>query len=107
MKAFRDLTEREILALAIESEEEDARIYGDIAEGLRADFPASAQMFDEMQTNEIDHRRRLAELYRARFGEHIPHIRRQDVRGFVQRRPIWQVRPLGLEAVRLLAGTME
>lgn len=107
MKSFRNLTEREILALAIDSEEEDARIYGDIAEGLRTDFPASAKMFEEMQANETEHRRRLAELYRTRFGEHIPHIRRQDVRGFVARRPIWLVRPLGLDAVRGLAETME
>src|SRR5207249_8315363 len=101
------MTEQEILALAISSEEDDARIYGDIAEGLRADYPGSATMFDEMQAEEVEHRHRLFELYRARFGEHIPLIRRQDVKGFVQRRPVWLVRPLGIEAVRGLAETME
>jgi len=106
-KAFKDLTEQEILALAISSEEDDARIYGDVAEGLRADYPASAAVFDEMRVEEIEHRRRLFELYRSRFGEHIPLIRRQDVKGFIQRRPVWLVRPLGLEAVRGLAETME
>jgi rubrerythrin len=106
-KAFKSLTEREILALAISSEEDDARIYSDVAEGLRADFPASAAMFDEMRVEEVEHRRRLFELYRSRFGEHIPLIRREDVQGFIQRRPVWLVRPLGLKAVRGLAETME
>ena len=106
-KAFKDLSEQEILAVAIASEEDDARIYADVADGLRADFPSTAKVFDEMQGEEIDHRRRLAELYRTRFGEHVPLIRREDVRGFVRRRPVWLVRPLGLEAVRGLAGTME
>src|SRR6267142_5872683 len=106
-KSFKELTEQEILALAISSEEDDARIYGDVAEGLRADYPASARVFDEMQAEEVEHRRRLFELYRARFGEHIPLIRRQDVKGFVHRRPVWLVRPLGIQAVRGLAETME
>jgi rubrerythrin len=106
-KAFKALTEQEILALAISSEEDDARIYGDVAEGLRADFPASAAMFEEMRAEEVDHRRRLFDLYRARFGEHIPLIRREDVNGFIRRRPVWLVRPLGLKAVRGLAETME
>src|SRR5690348_13842834 len=104
MRTFESLSEREVLALAIQSEEEDARIYADIADGLRANFPASATVFEEMQKEEADHRRRLFDLYRQRFGEHIPLIRRDNVRGFVKRRPIWLNRPLGLERVRNLAA---
>jgi rubrerythrin len=107
MRNFSDLTEREILALAIANEEEDGRIYTDIAEGLRQDYPASAKIFSEMAGEEGDHRRRLIELYREKFGEHIPLIRRQDVRGFVQHPPVWQLRPLGLDRVRDLAESME
>jgi len=106
-RSFDQLTEQEILALAISSEEDDSRIYGDIADRMRKDFPATAQMFEAMQAEEIDHRRRLFELYRARFGEHIPLIRRQDVKGFIQRRPVWLVSPLGVQAVRNLAQSME
>jgi rubrerythrin len=104
---FRDLTEAEILALAISLEEEDGRIYGDFADGLRETYPASAAMFDEMAQEESRHRAQLIETYTRRFGEHIPLIRRQDVRGFLTRRPIWQVRPLGLKAVRRQAEVME
>src|SRR5713226_7178380 len=100
MRNFDSLSEREILALAISLEEEDERVYADFAEGLRQDFPASAAVFDGMRAEEAGHRRRLIELYRAKFGEHIPLIRRQDVKGFVQRKPVWLVRPLGLDAVR-------
>ncbi|HUA78712.1 MAG TPA: ferritin family protein [Acetobacteraceae bacterium] len=107
MRDFSDLTEREILALAIGSEEEDARIYADFAEGLRADYPHTAAMFTEMAAEEGEHRRRLIDLYREKFGEHIPLIRRQDVRGFITRRPVWQVRPLGLDTVRKQAQLME
>jgi rubrerythrin len=107
MRNFSELTEREVLALAIANEEEDGRIYVDIAEGLRDDYAASASVFSEMAAEEGEHRRRLIELYREKFGEHIPLIRRQDVRGFVQHKPIWQIRPLGLDAVRHLAETME
>jgi len=107
MKKFETLSEREILALAISLEEEDERVYADFAEGLRQDFPASAAVFAGMQTEESGHRRRLIELYRQKFGEHIPLIRRQDVRGFVQRRPVWLVHPLRLETVRSQASAME
>src|SRR5690349_23022236 len=107
MKSFDSLTEREVLALAISLEEEDERVYNDFAEGLRADFPASAAVFDGMREEESGHRRRLIELYRQRFGEHIPLIRRQDVRGFVQRKPVWLVRPLGLDVVRREASAIE
>src|SRR5437899_1509315 len=107
MKNFNALSEQEILALAISLEEEDERVYADFAEGLRHDFPGSATVFDGMRVEESGHRRRLIELYRQRFGEHIPLIRRQEVRGFVQRRPSWLVKPLGLDAVRKQASAME
>jgi rubrerythrin len=107
MRDFSDLTEREVLALAIANEEEDNRIYTDIAEGLREDYPGSAQVFVEMAEEEAEHRRRLLETYRGKFGEHIPLIRRQDIRGFVHHKPVWQVLPLNLDEVRNLAENME
>src|SRR5438876_10679137 len=107
MRSFQSLSEQEILALAISLEEEDARIYGDFAEGLKLDAPATAAILDEMRAEEDGHRHRLLEHYRQKFGEHIPLIRRQDVKGFVRRKPIWLVRPLGLDAVRKQAATME
>src|SRR6266481_1280900 len=107
MKSFDSLTEPEILALAISLEEEDERVYADFAEGLRQNFAASAAIFEFMLTEESGHRHRLIELYRQKFGEHIPLIRRQDVKGFVQRRPVWLVRPLGLDNVRKQASAME
>jgi rubrerythrin len=107
MRSFQSLGEQEILALAISLEEEDGRIYGDFAEGLKANAPATAEVFKEMLAEEDEHRRRLIELYRQKFGEHIPLIRRQDVRGFVQRKPIWLVRPLGVAAVRKQVELME
>lgn len=107
MRNFDSLSEREILALAISLEEEDERVYADFAEGLRENFPASAAMFDGMKEEESGHRRRLIELFREKFGEHIPLVRRQDVRGFVARKPVWLVKPLGLEAVRNQASAME
>jgi len=107
MKNFNTLSEREILALAISLEEEDERVYADYAEGLKQDFPASASVFEAMRGDESGHRQRLIELYRKKFGEHIPLIRRQDVRGFVQRKPVWLTRPLGLESVRRQASAME
>ncbi len=106
-KRFKDLSEQEILALAITSEEEDSRIYGDIAEDLRGTYPATAKVFQEMHGEEAEHRRLLTDVYRQRFGEHIPLIRRQDVKGFVRPRPIWLVKPLGIKAVRQLVETME
>ena len=104
---FKDLTEREIVALAIALEEEHGRIYSDFVDGLRETYPASAELFLRMQEEEAEHRNRLIELYRSRFGEHIPLIRRQDVNGFVQHRPVWLVRPLGIQAVRKQAEIME
>ena len=107
MKKFQDLIEREVLALAITLEEEDERVYSDFAEGLRSDYPASAAMFEGMREEESGHRRRLIELYRQKFGEHIPLIRRQDVRGFVERPALWLIRPMRIDAVRKEASTME
>jgi rubrerythrin len=106
-KNFKDLSEREILALAISLEEEDGRVYGDFVDGLRETYPATAKMFEEMQAEESGHRRSLIEMYRQRFGEHIPLIRRHDVKGFLTRRPVWLVRPLGINVVRKQAEIME
>ena len=107
MKNFNDLSEREVLALAISLEEEDERVYADFAEGLKDNYPASGSLFDAMRNEESSHRRRLIELYREKFGEHIPLIRRQDVKGFEQRRPVWLIRPLGLDVVRKQASAIE
>ncbi|HLN02638.1 MAG TPA: ferritin family protein [Bryobacteraceae bacterium] len=107
MRNFDSLSEREMLALAISLEEEDERVYADYAEGLRQDFPGSAAVFDGMREEESSHRRRLIEIYQKRFGDHIPLIRRQDVKGFVTRKPVWLVRPLGLDTVRKQVSAME
>jgi len=107
MKSFESLSEREILALAISLEEEDERVYADFVEGMRQDFPASAAVFDGMRQEEAGHRRRLIELYRQKFGEHIPLIRRQDVRGFVQRKAVWLSQPMRLEEIRKQASAIE
>lgn len=104
---FSDLGEKEILALAISSEEEDMKIYATYADGLRADHPASAAMFDAMAAEENEHRLRLIGIFRSRFGESIPLIKREHVRGFYQRKPYWLVRPLGLDRVREEAADME
>ncbi len=106
-KHFKDLTEREILAVAISLEEEDGRIYGEFAEALRENYPATANLLDEMQAEESEHRTRLIEVYRSRFGEHIPLIRRQDVKGFVSRPAVWLVEPIGPGAVRKSIESME
>jgi rubrerythrin len=107
MKNFESLTEKEILALAISLEEEDARVYADFAEGLKETFPATAEIFEGMRQEEVTHRERLFDVYRQRFGEHIPLLRREDVKGFVKRRPVWLIRPLGLDVVRKQASAME
>ena len=107
MRAFADLTEKEILALAISLEEEHGRIYAEYAHGLAEGFPASSKVFAEMAEEENVHRRWLIDLFREKFGEHIPLIRRQDVKGFVRHEPIWMVRPLGLDKVRNQAEAIE
>lgn len=106
-KDFKDLTEREILALAISAEEEDGRIYSDFADGLRESYPATAFMFEKMQAEESRHRHGLFSLYQKRYGDHLPLIRRQDVKGFITRKPLWLVRPLGINTVRKQAESME
>lgn len=106
-KRFADLSEREVLALAISSEEEDSRIYATYAERLREKYPQSAAMFDTMAAEEDTHRRRLIEMYRRRFGEIIPPISREHVSGFYHRRPYWLVAQLGIERVREEVGLME
>jgi len=107
LRDFHSLSEREILALAISLEEEDERIYADFAEQLRQNFAGTAKMFDEMRQEEIEHRRMLITTYKQKFGEHIPLVRRHDVRGFVQRRPIWLNTPLRLEQIREQVSAME
>jgi erythrin-vacuolar iron transport family protein len=107
VKRFSDLTEQEILALAISNEEEDSRIYRGFAEGLRDQYGASAKVFDEMADEEVRHRTMLFDLYRSKFGDYLPLIRRQDVKGFIHKKPLWLVRPLGLNDVRRYAEDME
>ncbi|MEW9306487.1 iron exporter MbfA [Labrys neptuniae] len=107
MKRFSDLNEAEILALAISNEEEDARIYLQFANRLRADFPGSAKIFEAMAEEERGHRHRLLETYTAKFGDTLPYITRQDVSGFLKRNPIWLLDNLRIDAVREQAETME
>jgi erythrin-vacuolar iron transport family protein len=107
MRDFNSLSEREILALAISLEEEDERMYADYAEGFRPSFPASAAVFEGMREEESGHRRRLIELYQGKFGEHIPLIRRQDVKGLVSRQPAWLMRRFGPDRVRREASALE
>ena len=107
MKNFADLTEREVLAVAISSEEEDSRIYMSFAEDLKDRYPDSAKLFEEMAEEERGHRHRLLEMYEERFGPHLPPIRREDVKGFLRRRPIWLTKNLPLDTIRKEVETME
>ena len=106
-RRFNELSEQEVLALAISSEEDDARIYRGYAELLRAEYPASAAVFDGMAEEEDGHRRRQIDLHRNRFGDVIPLIRREHVSGFYARRPVWLIENLGLERIRDEAAQME
>lgn len=106
-RRFADLSEQEVLALAISSEEDDARIYRSFGERLRGDFPASAAVFDGMAAEEDSHRQRLIDLHRQRFGEVIPLLRREHVAGFYARRPVWLAKTLPLETIRGEAQAME
>ncbi len=106
-RRFDDLSEQEIIALAISSEEDAGRIYRSYAERLRADYPDSAKMFDGMAEEEDDHRHRLIELHKQRFGDTIPLIRREHVAGFYARRPVWLIENLGVERIREEAANME
>ncbi|MEK9283684.1 MULTISPECIES: iron exporter MbfA [unclassified Bradyrhizobium] len=107
MKNFADLTEREVLAVAISSEEEDSRIYMTFAEDLKERYPDTAKIFEQMAEEERDHRHRLLKLYEERFGVHLPPIRREDVKGFLRRRPIWLTKNLPLDTIRKEVETME
>ncbi len=106
-RRFSDLSEAEILALAISSEEDDGRIYATYAERLRADYPASAAIFDGMAAEENEHRRRLITAYETRFGKVIPLLRREHVAGYYSRRPVWLIENLGLDRIRQEAARME
>jgi erythrin-vacuolar iron transport family protein len=106
-KKFSELSEREILAVAISAEEEDARIYMTFAEDLEERYPGSAQVFREMAEEENQHRHLLLDLYQKRFGTHLPPIRREDVKGFLRRRPIWLTRNLSIDMIRKQAENME
>ena len=106
-KNFKDLSEAEILALAISNEEMDGRIYADFAARLKDNYPATAEVFKEMEAEEDTHRRRLIDEFQRRFGEHIPLIRREDVKGFITRKPVWLIRTLGIDTVRHYAESME
>lgn len=106
-RRFTDLSEQEVLALAISSEEDDARIYRSYAQRLRADYPATAAVFDGMAEEEDGHRQRLIDLHSARFGEVIPLIRREHVAGFYARKPVWLTENLGLDTIRDEARAME
>ena len=106
-RRFSDLSEREVLALAISAEEDDGRIYRSYAERLREDYPATAKVFDGMADEEDGHRSRLIALHQARFGEVIPLIRREHVAGFYARKPVWLMENLGIEAIREQAAEME
>ncbi len=107
MKKFADLTEREVLAVAIASEEEDSRIYMSFAEDLTERYPESAKLFEQMAEEEKGHRHMLLEMYEQRFGQNLPPIRRDNVKGFLRRRPIWLTKNLSLDTIRKEAETME
>jgi erythrin-vacuolar iron transport family protein len=107
MKTFNELSEKEILALAISQEEEDGKIYGEFAERMRSAYPKTAETLAAMRDEESGHRHQLIETYRKKFGDYIPLIRRQDVRGFVNRKPIWLNRVLTVDQIRKEIGSME
>lgn len=106
-RPFSSLSEKEILALAISAEEDDEKIYLSYAEGLREEFPDTARIFEKMAEEESLHRHRLIEIFRRRFGDHIPLVRREHVRGFYERKPDWLTRPLGIDRTREEAARME
>jgi erythrin-vacuolar iron transport family protein len=107
VKRFADLSEQEILALAISNEDEDNRIYRSFADALRGSYPDTAEMYDKMAEEEIGHRDLLLELHHEKFGDFLPLIRRNNVKGFVERSPIWLNRPLSIDATRKFAEEME
>jgi len=106
-KSLNDLTVQEILAVAIQAEEEDGRIYADLAERMRKDYPETATSLKTMRDEEDGHRHRLLDLYRQRFGAHIPLIRRSDLRGFITRKPLWITANLTISMIRHEIESME
>ena len=107
MRKLAELSERELLALALASEEEDGRIYADYALALRDEYPASAKVFEGMAEEENSHRRSLIDLFVAKFDQHIPLVRRQDIKGTIVRRPVWHIKPLSIDRIRAAAEAME
>jgi erythrin-vacuolar iron transport family protein len=107
MRNLNELSERELLALAVANEEEDGRIYADYALALREEYPSSAKVFEGMAAEENEHRRTLIDLFVAKFGEHIPLIRRHDIKGTIVRRPVWHIKPLSIDRIRNAAEEME
>jgi rubrerythrin len=106
-RSFSDLGEREVLALAISLEEEDSRIYRDYAERMKEKYPENASILQTMSEVELSHKQRLTELFQGRFGDHIPYLRRQDVKGFIKRKPIWLNLSLKPKRVRQDVMAME
>ena len=106
-REFASLSEREILSLAVAAEEEDGRIYSEFASRLAETYPGSAALFEGMAAEEDEHRRRLLDLYVERFGPRLVPIRREHVRGFLARKPIWLMKNLSLETVRQQVWEME
>lgn len=106
-RRFRDLSEQEVLALAISSEEDDGRVYRSFAERLRSDYPDTAAVFDGMASEEDEHRQALIDIHQARFGDTIPLIRREYISDFITRKPVWLTASLSLETMRSVANTME
>ena len=106
-RSFKDLSPSEVLALAISLEEDDARIYGDFANRLKGSFPATAEMLEKMRDEERTHAARLMEMHRQRYGDHIPFIQREDVKGFIRRKPLWLARTLNVRQVRQTVEVME
>ncbi len=106
-RSFKDLSPSEVLALAISLEEDDARIYGDFASRLKEAFPSTAEMLEKMRDEERTHAARLMEMHRQRYGDHIPFIQREDVKGFIRRKPLWLARTLNVRQVRQTVEVME
>ena len=106
-RSFKDLSPSEVLALAISLEEDDARIYGDFASRLKEAFPSTGEMLEKMRDEERTHAARLMEMHRQRYGDHIPFIQREDVKGFIRRKPLWLARTLNVRQVRQTVEVME
>lgn len=106
-RRFADLSDQEILALAISSEEEDSKIYTAYANRLRAEYPASAAVFEGMAAEENGHRQSLLDLYKRRFGDFVVPLRREHVADFFTRRPVWLIENLGLDRIRQEVEDME